>query len=369
MKLLPLVALISSIAAASAEEAPFYIGSTGSPADTQGIYRVLLDLDSGKVSAPQKVAEARGASWLSIHPSGEYLYATSEGSPGKVASFAIAEDGTLKPLNLQSTGGAGPTHLWIDSAGKNLLVANYTGGSVASLPIREDGTLGELTSFVQHTGSSVDPDRQKEPHAHGIYADADDKFVYVPDLGTDLVVIYKFDAEKGKLTPNTPPAGKVKPGSGPRHFAFQPGSGFAYVINEMFSTITSFKHDGETGALEPLDTISTLPADFKGNNTTAEIAFHPNGRFLYGSNRGHDSIALFSVDAESGKLTLVQHTPTGGKTPRNFTIDPTGKWLVAANQDSGDFFVFRIDPATGKLTATGNKGTLNRPMSIAFPPR
>lgn len=364
-----LAALLALFATAFADEIPFYIGSTGKPAETQGIYRFTLDLDSGKLSAAQKVADAKAASFLAIHPSGDFLYATAEGSPGNAAAYAIAEDGTLKLLNTQSTGGAGPTHLCVDSAGKNLLVANYSGGSIACIAIKEDGSLGAQTAFVQHTGSSVNPSRQKEPHAHGIYVDSEDKFIYVPDLGIDKVMIYKLDAEKGALAPNDPAFAPVAPGSGPRHFALHPTGGFAYVINEMGNTIDVFKHDADTGALEPLQTIPSLPVDFTGGNTTAEIFIHPNGRFVYGSNRGHDSIAVFAVEEGSGKLKLVDHTSTRGKMPRNFGIDPTGKWLIASNQSSGDIFVFRIDPATGKLTATGDGVQLPTPMSIAFPPR
>jgi 6-phosphogluconolactonase len=364
-----LATLLLTLTAALADEIPFYIGSTGQPAETQGIYRLTLDLESGKLSPPQMVAAAKSASFLAIHPSGDFLYTTAEGSPGSVAAYAINEDGTLKPLNQQSTGGAGPTHVWVDGAGSNLLVANYGSGSIACLPIKEDGTLAEKTAFVQHTGSSVNPQRQKEPHAHGIYTDSEDKFAYVPDLGLDKVLIYTFEPEKGSLTPNDPPAINLEPGSGPRHFAFHPAGGFAYVINEMANTIVVFKHDADIGALETLQTISTLPNDFAGSNTTAEIFVHPNGRFVYGSNRGHDSIAVFAVEEGSGKLKFVEHTPTGGKSPRNFAIDPTGKWLIASNQASGDLFVFRIDPATGKLTATGNSAKLPGPMSVLFPPR
>ncbi len=364
-----LAALLLALSVSFAEEIPFYVGSTGKPAETQGIYRFMLDLDSGKISAPQMVANAKRASWLAIHPTGDFLYTTAEGQPGAAAAYAIGEDGAVKLLNQQTTGGSGPTHLWVDDAGKNLLVANYGGGSIACIAIKADGSLGEQTAFVQHAGSSVNPQRQKEPHAHGIYVDAADKFVYVPDLGIDKVLIYKFDPAKGTLTPNTPAFASVAPGGGPRHFALHPAGGFAYVNNEMGNTVDVFKHDAETGALEPLQTVPTLPADFTGNNSTAEIFVHPNGRTVYVSNRGHDSIAVFAVEGSTGKLRLIEHTPTGGKTPRNFGIDPTGKWLIASNQSSDDIFVFRIDPATGKLTATGVTAPLPGPMSVLFPPR
>jgi 6-phosphogluconolactonase len=369
MKFLSLVFGLFGGAAIAGEQIPFYVGSTGAPPESQGIYRGTLDLETGALSPLTKVADAKRASFVAIHPTGDFLYTTAEGSPGAVAAYAINEDGTLGLLNQESTGGAGPTHVWVDGAGKNLLVANYGGGSIACLPIKDDGTLSAATAFIQHTGSSVNPQRQKEPHAHGIYTDAEDKFVYVPDLGIDKVMIYKFDVEKGTLTPNDPAAGTVAPGSGPRHFAFHPGGGFAYVINEMGNTIDTFKHDPDTGELEPLQSSPTLPVDFTGPNTTAEIFVHPNGRFVYGSNRGHDSIVVFSVADDTGKLKLVDHTSTRGKMPRNFAIDPTGKWLIASNQASHDIYVFRIAPATGKLTPAGEATQLPTPMSIVFPPR
>ncbi|MEQ1858833.1 MAG: lactonase family protein [Chthoniobacteraceae bacterium] len=364
-----IAALLALSTVVLAEPISFYIGSTGKAPETQGIYRFTLNIETGALSAPVMAADAKRASFLAVHPGGEFLYTTAEGSPGAVAAYAIGEDGSLKLLNQQSTGGAGPTHVWVDGGGANLLVANYGGGSVACLPIKEDGSLGASTAFVQHTGSSVNPQRQKEPHAHGIYSDAEDKFVYVPDLGIDKVLIYKFDPAKGTLVPNDPPAAIIAPGGGPRHFALNPTGGFAYVNNELNSTIDVFKHDAETGALEPLQTIPTLPPDFSGQNSTAEIFVHPNGRFVYCSNRGHDSIAVFAVSEGTGRLRPIDHTPTGGKTPRNFSIDPTGKWLIAANQASDDIFVFRLDPATGKLTATGQSAKLPGPMSVLFLPR
>jgi 6-phosphogluconolactonase len=352
-----------------AEEIPFYVGSMGSPPETQGIYRFTLDAASGKLSSPQKVGEAKRASFLAIHPNGRFLYTTVEGKPGAVAACAIKADGTLTLLNQQSTGGAGPTHVWVDRTGKNLLVANYGGGSCACIAIQDDGSFGERTAFVQHTGSSVNPQRQKEPHAHGIYTDAGNRFVYVPDLGIDKVLIYRFDAAKGTLTPNDPPHASVTPGGGPRHLAFHPAGGFVYVNNEMGNAVEVFKHHAATGALAPLQTISTLPAGFQGNNSTAEIFVHPNGRTVYVSNRGHDSIAVFAIEGGSGKLNPLGHTPTGGKTPRNFSIDPSGRWLIAANQSSDDLFVFRIDATTGRLSATGHSAKLPGPMSVNFLPR
>jgi len=363
-----LVSSVSSVLMAA--EMPFYVGTYTKPEGSKGIYRFTLDGDTGKLSGGELAAEASNPSFLAVHPSGEFLYSANElDGGGGVSAFAINEDGTLKLLGQQSSKGGGACHVWVDGGGKNVLVANYGGGNIASLPIREDGSIGEATGFVQHTGSSVEPNRQKEPHAHAIYTDGDDRFVYACDLGTDRIYIYKFDPEKGTLTPNEPASGVVAPGSGPRHFAFHPAGGYAYVINELLNTIDVFKHDAATGALEPLQTVETLPDDFAGSSTTAEIFVHPNGRFLYGSNRGHDSIAVFLINEQSGKLKPVDHTPTGGKGPRSFAIDPTGKWLITANQQTNDLFVFKIDPATGSLTATDQTAKLAAPVCVMFPPR
>jgi 6-phosphogluconolactonase len=243
-----------------------------------------------------------------------------------------------------------------------VLVANYGGGSVSVLPIQSDGRLGPATGFVQHEGSSVNPRRQERPHAHSMNLDAANRFAFAADLGLDKVLVYRFDANRGTIVPNDPPAATVAPGSGPRHFAFHPRGRNAYVINEMTSTVTAFRYDAGRGRLTELHTISTLPQGFTGNNSTAEVQVHPSGRFLYGSNRGHDSIAIFSIDSDTGRLTQVGHQPTGGRTPRNFGIDPTGVYLLAANQESSTVTVFRIDPRTGRLTPTGQ--TVNVPVPV-----
>jgi 6-phosphogluconolactonase len=370
MKVLSALLFVVAAAISSAAEAPFYVGTYTKPGGSQGIYRVTLDLDSGKLSEPKLAAESKNPSFLAAHPSGRYLYAANEGDDGpSVSAYAVQPDGTLKSLGQRSSKGAGPCHVWVDSTGRDVLVANYGGGSIACLPIMGDGSVGEATAFIQHTGSSVDPGRQKEPHAHSVYTDSSNRLVYACDLGTDKVYIYRFDAAKGTLTPNDPAAGEVPPGSGPRHFAFHPNGGFAYVINEMKSTVTAFKHDAKTGALEAIQNISTLPADFRGNSSTAEIFVHPGGKFLYGSNRGHDSIAVFSIDQASGKLTLVEITPSGGKVPRNFAIDRTGQWLITAHQQTDDLYSFKIDQQTGKLTATGSSAKVPAAVCVLFPPK
>jgi 6-phosphogluconolactonase len=254
----------------------------------------------------------------------------------------------------------------VDRLGKNALVANYGGGSIACLPIGEDGRLGDATAFVQHKGSSVNPQRQQGPHAHSINLDAANRFAFVADLGLDKVLVYRFDQSAGTLEPNDPPAASIAPGSGPRHFAFHPGGRFAYVINEMKSTVTAFAYDADRGTLQTFQTVSTLPEDSDGRSSTAEVQVHPSGKFLYGSNRGHDSIAAFAIDAATGRLTPIGHESTQGKNPRNFGIDPTGAYLLAANQDNDNIVAFRIDAATGKLRPAGQSIHVPMPVCVKF---
>lgn len=345
-----------------------YVG-TYTDGISQGIYRLELDTATGKLSEPELVAKAKNPSFLAIHPEGKHLFAVSEvdgAKGGAVIGFALdPKSGALTPINHSSTVGSGPCHLVVDKTGKNVLVANYGGGSSAVIPIGEGGKLGEASCFVQHKGSSVNPGRQKEPHAHSVNLDAANKFAFVADLGLDKVLIYKFDPAAGTITAQEP-AGKVTPGSGPRHFAFSKDGKHAYVINEMGNTITAFDYDADKGTLTEIQNISTLPEGFTGTSYTAEVVVHPSGKFVYGSNRGHDSLAVFSADPETGKLTLVDITKTGGKTPRNFAIDPTGKYVLAENQGSDSIVVFAVDPATGKLTPTGQSVKVGAPVCVKF---
>ncbi|MDA1272565.1 MAG: lactonase family protein, partial [Verrucomicrobia bacterium] len=244
--------------------------------------------------------------------------------------------------------------------------ANYGGGSITVLPILETGHLGDSTAFIQHEGSSIDSRRQGGPHAHGIYLDAANRFVFVPDLGLDKVLVYRFDSEKGSLIPNDPPFASVKPGAGPRHFAFHPDGRHAYVINEMQCSITAFSYDQENGVLKESQTLSTLPGKLENGFSTAEIEVHPTGKYLYGSNRGHHSIVVCSINSDTGRLKVVEHESTLGKTPRSFGIDPTGKFLLAANQDSDSIAVFRIDLKTGKLEPTGQTVEVPKPVCVKF---
>ena len=341
---------------------------------SKGIHVSRLDLATGKLSTPELVAESATSSFLAIHPNGQFLYSVDDTNfdgkgNGSVRAFAIdRRTGKLTPRNRVASRGATPAHLVVDGRGKNVLVANYNSGSAAVLPVKEDGSLAEASSVVQHSGSGPDPSRQRGPHAHSINVSPDNRFAIVADLGLDNVFLYRFDSDKGLLEPNDPPYVKVAPGAGPRHFAFHRDGRFGYVINEMASTVTAFVYDRSRGVLKELQTITTLPKGFTGRSTTAEVQVHPSGRYLYGSNRGHDSVAVFSIDDREGTLTLVEITPTQGKTPRNFGIDPTGAFLLAAHQDTDNVVVFRVDAKTGRVTPTGQILEVGSPVCVKFLP-
>ncbi|GAB4135119.1 MAG: lactonase family protein [Planctomycetaceae bacterium] len=363
-----------NFAADNAGSVTVYIGTYTRGSKSKGIYQLSLDMESGKLTLKGVTGNIVNPSFLAIHPNKKYLYAVNESATtagkrgGAVTAFAInATDGSLKMLNQHSSGGGGPCHLVVDHSGKNVLVANYGGGSVAVLPIQKNGKLSKASCFIQHKGSGKIPGRQSAPHAHSINVDANNRFAVVADLGMDKVLVYKFDAETGTLTANDPDGVSTAPGAGPRHFAFHPNGKFAYVINEITLTVTAFAYDAQKGTLTPLQTITTLPKIFKGRGlSTAEVQVHPSGKFLYGSNRGHDSIAMFRINQKTGKLKIIGHQPTGGKTPRNFGIDPSGKFLLAANQSSDSIHVFRIDGQTGKLKPTGHSIDIPRPVCVKF---
>jgi 6-phosphogluconolactonase len=347
-----------------------YVG-TYTQRGSKGIYRLELDLATGKLSSAELAAKTTAPSFLALHPTGRFLYAVNEvkdfggKSSGAVSAFARdPRTGNLTFLNQKPSGGADPCHLVVDRKGKHVLAANYTGGSACVLAVGADGRLGKTTAFVQHKGSSVNKVRQKGPHAHSINLDAANRFAFVADLGLDKVLVYRYDAARGTLTPNDPPAAAVAPESGPRHFAFHPNGKTAYVINELASTVTAFRYDADRGTLAKLQTVPTLPRGYKGNSTTAEVQVHPSGKFLYGSNRGHDSIVAFAIDADTGKLTYVGHQARQIKTPRNFGIDPTGTYLIVANQDADSLVVFRIDQKTGRLTPTGHTAKVPMPVCV-----
>jgi 6-phosphogluconolactonase len=340
---------------------------------SKGIYAYRFDPATDQLTSLGLAGETVNPSFLAVDPSRRFLYAVNEisqyggRSSGGVSAFAIDPGtGKLTLLNEVPSGGAGPCHLTVDKTGRYVLVANYGGGSLAVFPILKDGRLGEASAFVQHHGASVNPQRQEGPHAHSIYMSPDNRFAVSADLGLDEVLIYRFDAGKGTLTPNNPAFALVSSGAGPRHFAFHPNGKFGYVIDEMQSTVTVFSYDPASGALDVGPSVSTLPQGFKGESTAAEVAVHPSGKFLYGSNRGHDSIALFAINTRKGLLTPEGHTPTLGKTPRNFAIDPTGSYLFAANQDSDSVVQFRIDPNNGRLTPTGQVLEVPSPVCVTF---
>jgi 6-phosphogluconolactonase len=352
-----------------------YTGGDGTK-KSEGIYLLELDLRSGALSQPQLAGRAINPSFLAVHPSQKFLYAVDEVGRfqgqrgGGISAFAIdPATGLLNALNQESAVGSGPCHLVVDRLGKNVLLANYGSGSIACLPIDSTGRVQPHSSFIQHTGKGSNPARQEGPHAHSINLDADGRFAVVADLGLDRVFVYSFDAAQGKLEPNQPAFSSVAPGSGPRHFAFHPMGRFGYVINEMANAVTIFKYDASRGTLSELQTISTLPSDFKGTSHTAEVQVHPSGKFLYGSNRGHDSITIFAIDADSGKLTMIGTEPTQGKNPRNFAIDPTGAFLLAENQDSATIVVFRIDAEQGTLKPTGQTVSVVKPVCIKMIPK
>jgi 6-phosphogluconolactonase len=346
----------------------FYIGTYNSPS-SEGIYRSELDLATGKMAEPVLAVAAKNASFVAIHPNKRFLYAVSEEGAGGVAAYSVnQETGNLTLLNQQSSGGAGPCHVVVDKPGTHVLVANYSGGNASVLPITADGKLEPRSGHVQHEPVIGKNDKKKEPRGHSINLDAAGQFAFVCDAGVDKVFIYRYDAAKGTLTPNTPPAGLVAPDAAPRHFAWRPDGKQAYAINEAELSITVFDYDAKTGALTAVQTISTVPegVDRKGFST-AEVVVHPSGKFVYGSNRGFHSIAGFKVDPSTGKLTAIGQFAQGiMKTPRNFNIDPTGTYALVEGQDSDNIVSFRIDPESGEFRPTSHSINVGKPVCIKF---
>lgn len=361
-----------SLVPVSAREYLVYFG-TYTGAKSKGIYVARFDDKSGNLSTPELAVETKSPSFLALHPKGRVLYAVGEATSvgetrqGAVTAFSIEpRTGRLTILNSQPSGGAGPCHLTLDAKRGLLFTANYGSGSVGALPIRADGALDAPVSVAQHAGSSVNPRRQEGPHAHCVNLDPGKKFLLVCDLGLDKVMVYRPGKGATALTPNDPPFATVASGAGPRHLAFQPNGKFVHVLNELNSTITTYSYNRRRGTLQEGQTISTLPAGFSGSTSCAEIEVHPSGKFVYASNRGHDSIAVFAADKRTGLLSPVEHEPTQGKTPRHFTLDPTGHWLLAENQGSDSVVVFRVDAKTGALEATGQTVEVPSPVSAVF---
>jgi 6-phosphogluconolactonase len=346
-----------------------YVGTYTTKTESKGINTFRFDAATGKMTPAQVAAESPDPSFVAVHPSGKYLYAVNEaGKSSMVSAFAI--DGASKALTLLNqlpALGEDPCYISFDRTGKFALIANYSSGNIAVFPILSDGKLGKATAAVQDSGSlGPNKERQEGPHAHWIEASPDNRFLLVADLGLDEVLIYRFDAATGSVTPNQPAFARLKAGAGPRHAAFDRNGKFVFVASEMDSTITSFSWDAKKGALKETGAVSTLPAGYSGRNEVAEIAVHPNGKFLYVSNRGNESIAVFAIHPGNVAPTLVAHVPTGGKEPRHFAIDPSGQYLLAENQLSDNIVEFRIDAATGKLTATGEVVSVPSPVCVAF---
>jgi 6-phosphogluconolactonase len=348
-----------------------YVGSyTDAPLGSgAGISVFGFAPETGELTLVQTVTGVANPSFLALDAEQRCLYAVEERDAGGVGAFARdPETGQLTLLNRQASHGAAPCYVSLDGSGRHALVANYGSGTVAALPVAADGRLGPATGVVRHEGSGVDPARQQGPHAHMIAPDPTGRFVLATDLGTDRILVYGLDDATGRLTPHDrgPEHAATSPGDGPRHFAFGPDGRSLYVINELASTLSVYGYDGDRGALRARRTVSTLPEGVAGDTTGAHVAVSPDGGFVYGSNRGHDSIAIWAVDRASGELTSVGHEPTRGRDPRHFALDPSGRWLLAANQRSDTIVVFRRDAGSGRLTATGQVARTGSPVAIVF---
>ncbi|MGQ8336954.1 lactonase family protein [Sunxiuqinia sp. A32] len=343
-----------------------YFGSHGK-GEGYGFSLAHFDTETGILSTPEFLLEAVAPAYFLIHPDGKRLYTCNSAPGSDVSAYTIdPSSAKLTLLNTKPSFGGDPSYVCLDATGNFLMVANYDGKSIAVYALQPDGSIGERTAFFEHSGTSINLERQTQARPHCILVDPTNKFVLVPDLGVDKLFVYRFDAQTGKLEPNDVQYAKVAPGSGPRHVIFDEKGEFAYLINEMGSTIIRYSWDASEGVLSELETISTLPKDFYGISTCAEILLHPSGKFIYATNRGDNSVAVFSVDEESGSLSLIQHISTQGKTPRNCEIDPTGKWLLVTNQDSNNAVVFRIDPKNGLLKQNGSPVPVRSPFCERF---
>jgi len=359
------------ISSANAEPLPAWIGMWAPQnGEKEGIYRVTVDNETGAISKPEFAAEIGAPEFLAMSPDGKRLYAVCslpDGGSG-VAAFEVSDDAkSLRLLNTQPTGDGEACHLAIDPTGKCLFTAQYGTGSVCAYPLKEDGTIGTRTAHVRHTGSGPDRQRQQGPHPHSVNVDPTNQFVMVPDLGTDQVVIYKTNLEAGQIEQQG--AGRTPPGGGPRHMKFHPSGKYAYVLNEMGLSVTAFSYDDKTGTLKEIQTISTLPEEMREVSCTgSEIRIHPSGKFLYTANRGHDSIAAFKIDPQTGKLIFVELESIRGCHPRNFNIDPTGNFLIVAGRDSNTLSAFRINPDKGGLVYAGSIVNSPTPICVEFSP-
>jgi 6-phosphogluconolactonase len=348
---------------AMAKSSLLYI-ATQNP-DAMGITIAEFDSATGTLSAPKMAIETRDPAHFTLSNDGKHLYMCNTGTPGGVSAFAVEKNGALRFQNYKESKGRGPSYVSVDGSGKFVLDANYGGGFVEVYSLTKDGSLDQQTAFVQHIGSSVNV-RQSKPYAHWFRTDPSNKFGLVADLGMDQVVIYQFDAKTGKLTPNDPPFTKVTGGMGPRHLAFHPNGKWVYGIAEIANEVMAFRWDGAKGTLTQFQSVKTLADGFKDPSTAAEIAVRADGKFLYASNRGEDSIVVYAIDATTGELTLKQRTPSRGKVPRYFTFDPTNQWFIVSNQEGGNLAVFSVDAKTGELTPKGEPVPLPKPMAVVF---
>ena len=368
-RFLSLLALaVATSGTARAADTLVYFGSH-SNGPGAGFSLAHFDTDTGALTQPEFLLTAKEPAFFVLSPEGTRLYACNSGAPGGLSAYAVEpHTGRLTLLNRVLAGGGDTSFITLDHTGRFVFVANYDGGNVAAFALKPDGAIGDWTAFDQHSGRSVNLVRQTHAYAHAIVLDPTNRFALVPDLGLDRLYIYRFDERTGRLAPNDPPFAAIAPGSGPRHVRFHPNGRWVYLINEIASTIVAFHWAATTATLTPFQTVSALPADFTGDSTCAELEIHPNGRFLYCSNRGHDSLAVFAIDQETGRLVLVEHDSSGGKKPRNFALDPTARWIVVTNEDSSNAVVFRIDAATGRLTRTGDPVAVPSPFCERFLP-
>lgn len=339
---------------------------------SQGIYVFRFDPETGKLSSRQLAAAADNPTYVTFAPSGKFLYAVNEvyrfhgEATGAVSAFSIdAASGRLSFLNQVAAHGTGTCHATVDVTGRSLLAANFGSGSVAVFPLAADGALQPATTWFQDAGAAGPSSRQATPHSHAFNLTPDNRLAIASEFSSDRLVLYRLDAATGTLTPSTPPETKLKSGSAPRHLAFHPGGAFAYSVNEIDSTVTALRYDAIAGTLTALETVSTLPQDFSGRNTAAEVVVHPSGKFLYASNRGHHTIAVFAIGPD-GRLRSTGHVSSGGRTPRGFSVDPSGRWLIAANQDTHNLAVFAIDPQTGLPRPTGQSAEVRIPVCVKF---
>lgn len=366
-----LFAALTSSAIASDNWLVYYGCYTNAKSGSKGIYVSKFNSSTGELGQPELAVETGSPSFLAIHPDKKHLYAVGEmpaegKKAGGVSAFKISQpDGKLTFINQVSSVGAGPCHVSLDKTGQMAMIANYGGGSVASYPLKKDGSLGEAASFVQHEGSSVNAKRQAGPHGHSMNVSPDNRFAFACDLGLDKVIIYKIDPATGTLAEHG--YATVPPGSGPRHLAFHPSGKFVFVNNEMLMTVTTFAYDAEKGMLTEVETVSTLPEADRGKEgfSTAETVAHPNGKVVYVSNRTHDTIAVFSCEPATGRLTLIQNAPAEGQIPRNFNLDPTAKWMIVAHQNSNTAALFKVE-TDGKLTFTGKKVPVGGAVCVRF---